>query len=247
MVSIATPYNTATLTLSIHAVETEECLARHLYFICKRAWDVLIAALLIPVLLPLMLLTAVLIKLDSQGPVLFVQERIGVKRRIRSGHVIWELYTFSFYKFRSMVSDADPMPHQMYFTKFRLGTVTGGQSRLFKLTKEDSRLTRLGAVLRRTSLDELPQLLNVLKGEMSLVGPRPALLYEAALYDEAHFERFRAMPGITGWWQATARSRVGFEEMIQMDIDYARRSGFWFDLKILLLTIPAVLSCRGAE
>jgi lipopolysaccharide/colanic/teichoic acid biosynthesis glycosyltransferase len=89
--------------------------------------------------------------------------------------------------------------------------------------------------------------MNVLKGEMSFVGPRPALPYEVALYDEKHFERFRAMPGITGWWQATARSRVGFEEMIRMDIDYARRAGFWIDLEILLLTIPAVLSCRGAE
>lgn len=246
MVSTATPCSAAALPLSIHAVETEEGFTRHLYFRCKRVLDLILAVLLLPVLLPLMLLLAVVIKLDSPGPALFVQERIGVKRRIRGGHVTWELYTFSFYKFRSMVSDADPTPHQKYFTKFRLGDVTGDRSRPFKLTK-DSRLTRVGAVLRRTSLDELPQLVNVLKGEMSLVGPRPALLYEAALYDEAHYERFRAMPGITGWWQATARSRVGFEEMIQMDIDYAHRAGFWFDLKILLLTIPAVLLCRGAE
>jgi lipopolysaccharide/colanic/teichoic acid biosynthesis glycosyltransferase len=145
-----------------------------------------------------------------------------------------------------MVNDADPTPHQQYFEKFRLGSVNGDRCKPFKLTR-DSRLTRVGVVLRRTSLDELPQLLNVLKGEMSLVGPRPALPYEVALYDEAHFERFRAMPGITGWWQATARSRVGFEKMIQMDIEYARRAGFCFDLEILLLTIPAVLSCRGAE
>jgi lipopolysaccharide/colanic/teichoic acid biosynthesis glycosyltransferase len=193
-----------------------------------------------------MLLVAVLIKLDSLGPVLFVQERIGVKRRIKGGRVTWELYPFSFYKFRSMVTDADPTPHQVYFKNFRLGCVAGNPGTPFKLT-EDSRLTRVGAILRRTSLDELPQLLNVLKGEMSLVGPRPALVYEALLYDEAHYERFRAMPGITGWWQATARSRVGFQEMIRMDIDYARRSGFWFDVRIILLTIPAVLSCRGAE
>jgi lipopolysaccharide/colanic/teichoic acid biosynthesis glycosyltransferase len=105
----------------------------------------------------------------------------------------------------------------------------------------------VGAILRRTRLDELPHLIIVVRGEMSLVGTRPALPYEVALYDEIHFERFRAMPGITGWWQATARSRVGFEKMIQMDIDYARRASFWFDLKILVLTVPAVLSCRGAE
>jgi lipopolysaccharide/colanic/teichoic acid biosynthesis glycosyltransferase len=247
MVSIATRYSTSALPLSIHAVETEEGTARHLYFLCKRAMDVVLAGLFLAALLPLMLLVAVLIKLDSPGPVLFVQERIGVKRRIRGRRVAWELYTFSFYKFRSMVLNADPTPHQAYFTNFRLGSVAAGDGwTQFKLTK-DSRLTRVGAILRRTSLDELPQLVNVLKGEMSLVGPRPALLYEVVLYDEAHYERFRAMPGITGWWQATARSRVGFEEMIRMDIDYARRSGFWFDLKILLLTIPAVLSCRGAE
>jgi len=246
MVSIATPYNVTASLLSIHAVETDECLSRHLYFSCKRVMDVVVAGLLVPLLLPLMLLVAVLIKLDSRGPVLFVQERIGVKRRIKGGRVTWELYPFSFYKFRSMVTDADPTPHQEYFKNFRLGCVAGDPGRPFKLT-EDSRLTRIGGILRRTSMDELPQLVNVLKGEMSLVGPRPALLYEALEYDEAHYERFRAMPGITGWWQATARSRVGFQEMIRMDIDYARRSGFWFDLKILLLTIPAVLSCRGAE
>jgi lipopolysaccharide/colanic/teichoic acid biosynthesis glycosyltransferase len=244
--NFATPYNTAILPLSIHAVETKEGLDRRLYFVCKRIMDVTLTALLLPLLVPVMLLVAVLIKLDSSGPVFFVQERIGVKRRIRAGRTTWELYTFPFFKFRSMVNDADPTPHQQYFEKFRLGSVNCDRCKPFKLTR-DSRLTRVGAILRRTSLDELPQLLNVLKGEMSMVGPRPALPYEVALYDEAHFERFRARPGITGWWQAAARSRVGFEQMIQMDIDYARCAGFWFDLEILLLTIPAVLSCSGAE
>src|SRR5262252_3966093 len=127
MVSIASPCEAAALPLSIHAVETEECSTRHLYFICKRVLDVIVAALLVPLLLPLMLLVAVLIKLDSRGPVLFVQERIGVKRRIRGGRVTWELYTFSFYKFRSMVTDADPTPHQVYFKNFRLGYEEGSQ------------------------------------------------------------------------------------------------------------------------
>lgn len=246
MADIATPYSSAVLPLSIHAVETKECLSRRLYFVCKRGLDVVMAALLLPLLLPLMLLVALLIKVDSAGPIFFVQKRIGVKRRIKGERMTWELYMFPFYKFRSMVNDADPTPHQVYFENFRLGSIKGDSWTPFKLT-EDSRLTRVGTILRRSSLDELPQLLNVLKGEMSLVGPRPALPYEVALYDEAHFERFRAIPGITGWWQATARSRVGFEEMIRMDIEYARRAGFWFDLEILLLTIPAVLSCRGAE
>jgi len=246
MANIATPYSAAILPLSVHAVETEESLSQRLYFVCKRIMDVTFTALLFPLLVPLMLLVAVLIRLDSPGPVFFVQERIGVKRRTSAGRTTWELYTFPFYKFRSMVNDADPTPHQQYFEKFRLGSVNGDRCQPFKLTR-DSRLTRVGAILRRTSMDEVPQLWNVLKGEMSLVGPRPALPYEVALYDESHFERFRARPGITGWWQATARSRVGFETMIQMDIEYARRAGFCFDLEILLLTIPAVLSCRGAE
>jgi lipopolysaccharide/colanic/teichoic acid biosynthesis glycosyltransferase len=246
MVAISTPYQAAALPLSIHAVETDESLSRHLYFICKRAVDILLAGLLLPLLLPLIAIVSALIKLDSPGPAFFVQERIGVRRRVRGGRVTWELYTFWFYKFRSMVTDADSTPHQVYFTNFRNGCVPGEPCKPFKLTR-DSRVTRAGAILRRTSLDELPQLLNVLKGEMSLVGPRPALLYEVALYDESHYERFRATPGITGWWQATARSRVGFEQMIRMDIDYTRKSGFWLDLKILFLTVPAVLSCRGAE
>jgi lipopolysaccharide/colanic/teichoic acid biosynthesis glycosyltransferase len=245
MANFAAPYH-APVALNVHAVEIQESLGRRLYFVCKRIMDILLTVLFLPLLLPLMLLVAVWIKIDSPGPVFFVQERIGAKRRTSGGRTTWELCPFRFYKFRSMVNDADPAPHKEYFEKFRLGSVGGGRCKPFKLTR-DSRLTRVGAILRRTSLDELPQLLNVLKGEMSLVGPRPALPYEVALYDDFHFERFRAKPGITGWWQATARSCVGFEKMIQMDIEYARRAGFGFDVKILLLTIPAVLSCRGAE
>src|ERR1051326_1367770 len=177
MANIATPYSAAILPLSVHAVETEESVSQRLYFVCKRIIDVTLTALLLPLLAPLMLLVAVFIKFDSPGPVFFVQERIGVKRRTSAGRTTWELYTFPFYKFRSMVNDADPTPHQQYFEKFRLGSVNGDRCKPFKLT-QDSRLTRVGAILRRTSLDELPQLLNVLKGEMSLVGPRPALPYE---------------------------------------------------------------------
>src|ERR1051325_9759621 len=159
MANIAMPYSSVVLPLSIHAVETEECLSRRLYFVCKRAMDVMLAAFLLPLLLPLMLVVALFIKFDSPGPVFFVQKRIGVKRRIKSGRITWELYTFSFYKFRSMVNDADPTPHQQYFEKFRLGSLNGDRCEPFKLTR-DSRLTRVGAILRRTSLDELPQLLT---------------------------------------------------------------------------------------
>src|SRR5262249_22783862 len=116
----------------------------------------------------------------------------------------------------------------------------------FKL-KQDPRVTRVGRVLRKTSLDELPQLLNVLKGEMSFVGPRPVPQYEVAEYKDGHFERLAAAPGITGLWQVKGRAVVSFEEMIRLDIEYVRARSLWLDFKILLLTIPAVISGRGAE
>jgi exopolysaccharide production protein ExoY len=246
MVSIATSYKPVTLPLPVHAVETQERGARHAYFWYKRIIDVALAGCLFVILFPLMLLIAVLIKLDSAGPVLFAQERIGVKRQIKGGRVLWVLYTFRFYKFRSMVPNADQSLHQAYTRNFREGRANkGNNGTRFKLTN-DSRVTRLGRTLRKTSLDELPQLVNVLKGDMSLVGPRPALVYEAALYDDEHYERFRVIPGVTGLWQVTARCQVPFEEMVRIDIQYARRSNLWLDIKILLLTVPAVLSCRGA-
>jgi lipopolysaccharide/colanic/teichoic acid biosynthesis glycosyltransferase len=246
MLSLATTRAPAPLQLPIHAVETQGCGTRYVYFYGKRIIDVGLAACLLAILFPLMLLITVLIKLDSAGPALFVQERIGVRRRIKNGRIICVLRSFTFYKFRSMVRTADQTLHEAYIRDFRAGqTGNTGNGGRFKLVN-DQRVTRLGRVLRKTSLDELPQLINVLKGDMSLVGPRPALLYEAALYDEAHYERFCVVPGITGLWQATARCQVSFEEMVRLDITYARRCSFWLDMKIFFLTIPAVLSCRGA-
>ena len=249
--STSSPYDAAIYTkarhLPIHAVEFQEDQNRAVYFAWKRALDLVLDMFLLVVLFPLMLLIAVLIKLDSAGPVFFVQERVGVKRRNERGRVRWMLYTFPFYKFRSMCVNADPLLHEAYIKEFRAGSVNGDlKTSRFKLTN-DSRITRLGRLLRKTSLDELPQLVNVLKGDISLVGPRPALVYEALLYGDKHYERFRAPAGITGLWQATARSQVPFETMVQMDIEYARTASLWLDLKLLLFTIPAVLSCRGAE
>ena len=236
----------AARALPIDAVEIKGRKARRVYFWCKRAVDVILASLLLVVLFPLMLAIAVLIKLESPGPVMFVQQRVGIRRRTKGGRLVWLVHTFSFYKFRSMIRDADQSPHEAYFRDFREGRANGnGNGALFKLTN-DSRMTRLGRILRKTSLDELPQLVNVIKGDMSLVGPRPALVYEALTYDDAHFERFCAVPGITGLWQTKARSQVSFEEMVRMDIEYARHCTLWLDIKLLFLTIPAVLSCRGA-
>lgn len=209
--------------------------------------DVFLSAGLLFVLFPLLLAIGVLIKLDSPGPALFVQDRVGVKRRTRNSRVVWEVQAFHFYKFRSMVTNADQSLHERYIRDLRAGLHNGSEHGSgFKL-QNDSRVTRLGRILRKTSLDELPQLVNVLKGDMSLVGPRPVPIYEAALYADSHYERLSAVPGITGLWQTKGRCQVPFEEMLRMDIEYVRRANLWLDTKILLLTIPAVLSGRGAR
>jgi lipopolysaccharide/colanic/teichoic acid biosynthesis glycosyltransferase len=218
------------------------------YFACKRCIDVVVAATLLCLLLPLMLLIAVLIKLDSRGPVLFVQERVGAKRRSRDGHIVWETCTFPFHKFRSMYQNADQSLHKAYVREFVRGSaeLTNQSQHQFKLAN-DPRVTRIGRILRKTSLDELPQLINVLKGDMSLVGPRPVPVYEVAQYQAKHYERLAALPGITGLWQVKGRGQVTFEEMIRLDIEYVENQSLWLDAKILFLTIPAVLSGRGAE
>lgn len=213
-------------------------------FICKRAMDLVLATLALLLLAPLLLLIAVLIKLDSPGPVIFTQKRVGSRRRTHRGRTAWEITDFRVCKFRSMVRDADESVHREHiqaFVEARLDT-----SGTVKLT-EDRRVTRIGTFLRRTSLDELPQLFNVFKGEMSLVGPRPVPTYEADAYQEWHRERLAALPGITGLWQVKGRGLVSFSEMVRMDIEYVRHQSLWLDVRILLATIPAVLSGRGAQ
>jgi lipopolysaccharide/colanic/teichoic acid biosynthesis glycosyltransferase len=218
------------------------------YFTVKRSLDVLVAGLLLILLLPLIVIIAVLIMLDSPGPIFFTQERVGAKPQWLGKQAIWIIRNFTMYKFRSMVQNADPAVHEAYIRDFVEGRArplpnTDGK---FKLTN-DPRVTRIGRFLRKFSLDELPQLLNVLKGDMSLVGPRPVPPYEVACYGNGHHKRLAALPGITGYWQIKGRCRVTFEEMIRMDLEYIRNASLWFDLKILLLTVPAVLSRRGAE
>jgi lipopolysaccharide/colanic/teichoic acid biosynthesis glycosyltransferase len=214
------------------------------YVLCKRVIDLTLAAFLAVVSLPLVVLVAILIKRDSPGPVLFVQERVGARRRrSQRGPAVWEVTHFKVYKFRSMIQNASESLHQAHtlaFVEERLAATE------IKLT-EDPRVTRIGRLLRRTSLDEWPQLLNVLKGEMSLVGPRPVPVYEAAAYSDWHWERLAALPGITGWWQVHGRGRVTFSQMIRMDVEYVRHQSLWLDIKILFATIPAVVSGRGAE
>lgn len=202
---------------------------------CKPALDRLVAVIAIILLLPFLIAIAIAIRLDSPGPVLYRQRRLGKNRT-----------PFTMYKFRTMRSDADDAPHRLAFERFfhaRSLNETGASS--FKL-QNDSRVTRVGRILRSTSLDELPQLVNVLNGTMSLVGPRPPIPYETSLYESSHWQRLAVRPGITGVWQVSARNRVPFEEMIAIDLNYIAHESFWLDLKILVLTVGAVINRKGA-
>jgi exopolysaccharide biosynthesis polyprenyl glycosylphosphotransferase len=195
--------------------------------VLKRAVDLAAALVLLLLLSPLLLLIALAIKLDSRGPVLFGQERVG-----KDGKV------FIAYKFRSMVVEAEKL-----FDKVKHMSEVEGH--VFKM-KDDPRVTRVGKWLRKFSLDELPQLINVLLGEMSLVGPRPPIPREVANYSSWHKKRLRITPGITGLWQVSGRSEIPFEEMVRLDIYYIENWSLWMDCKILLMTIPAVLFTKGA-
>ena len=217
-------------------------------FRAKRLLDVVGATILIVVLSPLLALIAVAIKLNSPGPALFTQERVGASPRRDGRYVVWERTTFVMYKFRSMTHNADQSAHERHVAAWVEGNLAPDvdQGETFKL-EADPRVTRVGRSIRRMSFDELPQLINVLKGDMSLVGPRPVPLYEAAAYTREQLARLNALPGVTGIWQVYGRGRVSFEEMIEMDLEYVRRQSLWLDIKLLLATVPAAVSGRGAR
>ncbi|MFZ4655854.1 MAG: sugar transferase [Caldilineaceae bacterium] len=223
-------------------------LLRNLNFFCKRFLDLFITGFALLLLWPFGLFVALLIKLDSPGPALFTQERVGAKRCIRNGKEIWEIRNFHIVKFRSMVHNASSALHEAQVKAFVEGQVEqmDTEQNTVKVVN-DPRITRVGHLLRKTSLDELPQLLNVLSGEMSLVGPRPVPTYEVALYQDAHYKRLMALPGITGLWQVEGRGQVTFEEMMRLDLRYVQQQSIWLDLRILAMTIPAVLRGEGAS
>jgi len=224
---------------------------RWFYFACKRLLDILIAGSALILLAPLMLVIALLIKLDSPGPAIFKQKRVGSKRRADGQRESWEVNTFTLCKFRTMCKDADPKPHRAFVQAFirndhkGMAALQGEDIQTRKLV-HDPRVTRLGRFLRRSSLDELPQLWNVLKGNMSAVGPRPAIQYEVDEYEPWHRQRLETKPGLTGLWQVTARSSADFDEMVRLDIQYIERRSFWLDLEILLKTPLVVLRGDGA-
>jgi lipopolysaccharide/colanic/teichoic acid biosynthesis glycosyltransferase len=208
---------------------------RKLSRIAKRVIDLSGSLFMILVGTPVLLMVALAVKLTSRGPVLFRQTRIGHNGR-----------PFTFLKFRSMYHGNDSTTHQQFVARLIDGSLEPG-TKEFKI-KADPRVTPVGRFLRRTSLDELPQLFNVVAGHMSLVGPRPPLPYESERYQAWHRRRLiDAKPGITGLWQVAGRSRVGFDDMVRLDLRYARAWSLWLDLKILLETPRAVISGNGAH
>lgn len=217
-------------------------------YLCKRIMDVTIVILGIPVLTPLLLLIALCIKLDSAGPVFFRQKRVGAKRVVKNGVPSWEIATFEIFKFRSMYVNADETLHQEHVRAWINGELEEeSDSKAKTKLSNDPRITPMGHLLRKTSLDEVPQLINIFLGEMSIVGPRPVPEYEVAEYEPEHYERLQVLPGLTGLWQVEGRGNVSFEEMMELDIKYVRTRSIWQDIKIIVLTIPAVLLGRGAK
>lgn len=197
------------------------------YIVLKRVLDIIFSLLCIVLAFPVMIITAAAIKIDSPGPVLFTQYRCGFGGKV-----------FKMYKFRSMIADAEKAKSALLDKNETSGS-------MFKI-KADPRVTRVGRIIRKTSIDELPQLINVLKGEMSMVGPRPPIVDEVEDYDRWHNLRMSVKPGMTGLWQISGRSDVGFEEMVRLDLKYIRERSLLYDMRILIRTIPVLFGDKNA-
>ena len=208
----------------------------------KRVLDVVAATLALALLWPVMLFIAVLIRLDSKGPAFFMQKRIG-----KNGQ------PFTIYKFRTMTHNLDQSAHKKFMQAYIKGSMgpnectQNGSSDVVYKPFTEAQVTRVGKYLRKASLDELPQLFNILRGEMSLVGPRPNVPYEVEAYKEWHMERLRVLPGITGLAQINGRSALDFDSISRYDIEYVRRMSFGLDIKILFATVTSVLKANGAH
>ena len=199
-----------------------------LFPVTKRILDVVISLLTLVLLSPLLIIVGLLIKQESNGPALFKQQRVGLYGK-----------TFTMFKFRSMSQDAQAQRNKLE----RHNEMSSGV--LFKI-KNDPRITPLGKIIRKTSIDELPQLINVLRGEMSLVGPRPALPNEVSQYSFNDRTRLNVLPGITCLWQVMGRSEIPFEQQVKLDLKYIKKQSLLFDVSLLLKTIPAVIKAKGA-
>jgi lipopolysaccharide/colanic/teichoic acid biosynthesis glycosyltransferase len=223
--------------MSVQVASVQNFSVDNSYQRSKRVFDIVFTLL---ILIPLCILTAVvalMIRLNSKGPIFFRQKRVG-----QDG------VEFEMLKFRSMYQNSDDALHREATRQFMNGSKLSHKedsSKSYKLTN-DARITKVGSFLRKTSIDELPQFFNVLRGEMSLVGPRPALQYEVDLYSPQDRLRLLGKPGLTGPWQVYGRSRVSFPKMVQMDIDYLRQQSLREDLKLIVMTVPVMLLGHGA-
>jgi len=208
-----------------------------LNWIIKRGFDIAAASVLLVLSAPILLLSAAAIGIFEGRPLLFRQTRVGIRGK-----------EFQLLKFRTMRAGGAEQVHREYVKNWIGNNCAGGEKRdghaVFKLCN-DPRITRTGAWLRKFSVDELPQLINVLRGEMSLIGPRPALPYELELYQDWHRHRLDAPPGITGLWQVSGRNRLSFDEMVQLDIEYVEDWSLYRDLEILVRTLPAMFGGSG--
>ncbi|GCE03734.1 sugar transferase [Dictyobacter aurantiacus] len=206
------------------------------YLRAKRALDIAFILLVAPFVLLVGIVVAICIKLNSEGPIFFRQKRIG-----QNG------VEFEMLKFRSMYVNSDQMAHREKIIQYMNGQKLNDDStgKMMYKDVQDPRITKVGRFIRKTSLDELPQFWNVLMGQMSLVGPRPPLPYEVELYTSHEWLRMVGRPGLTGTWQVYGRSRVTFQNMVEMDIDYLEKQSIWLDLKLIFLTVPVMLFARG--
>lgn len=235
---------------------------RRVYYAVKRVMDIVLATSLLLCLLPLMVVVGLAIFIYSPGPIFFVQERVGARRRSQGGLTYWEPVVFPCYKFRTMKVNVDPSIHQAYIKALiendeaEMQAVQQAASEnpsaffvapgLRKLTN-DARIIAPGKFLRKFSIDELPQLWNVICGDMSMIGPRPAIPYEVEMYKPWHLQRLQAQPGITGLQQVTARCTADFDEQIRLDIEYIKNQSLWLDLKIAFKTPFAIIAAKGAH
>jgi len=222
------------------------------YFVIKRLIDTILSLLALIFLIPVFFIIAIAIKLDTPGPILFKQKRVGSRRVRRNGTYEWEVTEFICFKFRTMKVDAEATLHKKYIEayinndEYGMAECQGGETEVRKLI-HDPRITKIGRILRKTSLDELPQFWNILRGDMSLVGPRPAIPYEIPHYKPWHLKRLQDKPGLTGLWQVTARSSSDFDEMVRLDIEYLKNQSIWLDLFIILKTPFIIVSGKGAH
>ena len=225
---------------------------RKTYYVIKEFLEGLISIVILILICPLMLLIAIIIKLDSAGPVFFIQTRVGSQRRVTKEGLRWERKDFKFYKFRTMVHNADISIHKAYVQAL----IENNESKMDEIQQEkttvrklihDPRVTRVGRYLRKFSLDEFPQFFNVIRGDMSIVGPRPALPYEVDVYKPWQLGRLQAKPGITGLQQVMARCITSFDDQVKYDLDYIQRQSLIFDIKLIIQTPLAIIKTKGAH